>query len=38
VELIPEILIEKGDIKIHIPIAINRNDLRAVIQGMGCEL
>jgi hypothetical protein len=35
---IPEILIEKGEIKIHIPIAINRNDLRAVIQSLGCEL
>jgi transposase-like protein len=37
-ELVPEILIEKGDIKIHIPVAINRNDLRAVIQSLGCEL
>ena len=34
----PEILIEKGEIKIHIPIAINRNDLRAVIESLGCEL
>jgi hypothetical protein len=29
---IPEIFIEKGDIRIHISVAINRNDLRAVIQ------
>ncbi|MFP3040744.1 hypothetical protein LQZ19_02870 [Treponema primitia] len=34
----PEILIEKGDIKIHIPNAINRNDLRAVIEGLGWQL
>jgi transposase-like protein len=33
-----EILIEKGDIKIHIPIAINRNDLRTVIESLGCAL
>jgi hypothetical protein len=26
----PEILIEKGDIRIHIPLAINRNDLGTV--------
>jgi hypothetical protein len=31
----PEILIEKGDIKIHIPLAINRNELRAVIESIG---
>ncbi|MDR3335971.1 MAG: transposase [Treponema sp.] len=37
-EFIPEILIEKGDIKIHLPLAITRNDLRAVIQSLGCEL
>jgi transposase-like protein len=34
----PEILIEKGDIKIHIPITINRSDLKSVIQSLGCEL
>jgi transposase-like protein len=34
----PEILIEKGDVRIHIPIAIDRNDLRTVIQSLGCEL
>jgi hypothetical protein len=32
---IPEILIERGDIKIHIPVAINRRDLRTVIQSLG---
>jgi transposase-like protein len=31
----PEILIEKGDIKIHIPLAVNRNELRAVIESIG---
>jgi transposase-like protein len=35
---VPEILIEKGNIKVHIPIVINRNDLRAVIESLGCEL
>jgi hypothetical protein len=35
---VPEILIEKGNIKIHIPIVINRNDLQAVIESLGCEL
>jgi hypothetical protein len=35
---IPEILIEKGDIKVHIPVAINRQDLRAVIQSLGWSL
>jgi hypothetical protein len=34
----PEILIEKGDIKVHIPVAINRQDLRAVIQSLGWQL
>jgi hypothetical protein len=34
---IPEILIEKGDIKVHIPVAINRQDLRAVIQSLGWQ-
>jgi hypothetical protein len=33
----PEILIEKGDIKIHIPIAINRNDLRTVVESLGWQ-
>jgi transposase-like protein len=35
---VPEILIEKGSVKIHIPIAINRNELRAVIESLGCAL
>jgi hypothetical protein len=26
-ECMPEILIEKGEIRIHLPLAINRNDL-----------
>jgi hypothetical protein len=34
----PEILIEKGAVRIHIPVAINRNELRAVIEGLGCQL
>ncbi|GHT61666.1 hypothetical protein FACS1894109_20360 [Spirochaetia bacterium] len=34
---VPEILIEKGDIKVHIPVAINRQDLRAVIQSLGWQ-
>jgi hypothetical protein len=33
----PEILIEKGDIKIHVPLAISRNDLSTVLQGMGWQ-
>jgi hypothetical protein len=36
-EFVPEILIEKGKLKIHLPLAINWNDLRAVIQSLGCE-
>jgi hypothetical protein len=35
---IPEILIEKGDIKVHIPAAINRQDLRVVIQSLGWQV
>lgn len=34
----PEILIEKGDVKIHIPLALNRGELRAVMEGLGCTL
>ncbi|GHU11940.1 hypothetical protein FACS1894151_11590 [Spirochaetia bacterium] len=34
---VPEILIEKGDIRVHIPVAINRQDLRAVIQSLGWQ-
>ena len=33
-----EILIEKGEVKIHIPLAIGRNELRAVMEGLGCVL
>jgi len=31
----PEILIEKGDIKIHLPIEIKGNGLRAVLESLG---
>ena len=30
-----EILIEKGDVKIHIPLDVGRNELRAVMEGLG---
>ena len=35
---IPEMLIEKGDVKIYIPLEINPNQLRAVIEGIGASL
>ena|GEM_PF-858903 len=35
---IPEMLIEKGDVKIYIPLYINPNQLRAVIEGIGASL
>jgi hypothetical protein len=35
---VPEILIEKGDIKIHLPLVIKGNDLRTVIESLGCGL
>jgi hypothetical protein len=35
---VPEILIEKGNIKIHLPLAIKGNDLRTVIESLGCGL
>jgi len=35
---IPEILIEKGEVKIYIPLVINHNQLRAVIEGLGAAL
>jgi transposase-like protein len=38
IRYLPEILIEKGEIKIHIPVSINQNGLRAVIEGLGCQL
>jgi hypothetical protein len=34
----PEILIEKGDVKIHIPMGITRHELRAVVKGLGCQV
>ena len=33
-----EILIEKGDIKIRIPLTLGRNELRAVMEGLGAAL
>jgi transposase-like protein len=38
IRYMPEILIEKGDVRIHIPLSINRNELRSVIEGLGCQL
>ena len=35
---IPEILIEKGELKIHIPLAVGRDELRAIIEGLGVAL
>ena len=35
---IPEMLVEKGDVKIYIPLYINPNQLRAVIEGLGASL
>jgi len=35
---IPEILIEKGEMKIYIPLVINHNQLRAVMEGLGTAL
>jgi transposase-like protein len=37
-EYAPEILIEKGDVKIHIPLRMKWQELRAVIEGLGCQL
>ena len=33
-----EILIEKGELKIHIPLTVGRDGLRAVIEGLGAAL
>ena len=33
-----EILIEKGDVKIHIPLNLGRGELRAVMEGLGGAL
>ena len=35
---ISEILIEKGDVKIYIPLVINHNQLRVVMEGIGAAL
>ena len=35
---IPEILIERGEVKIHIPLELGRCELRAVMEGLGCVL
>jgi hypothetical protein len=32
----PEILIEKGSMRIHIPLALGHGELRAVMEGLGC--
>ena len=34
----PEVLIEKGDVKIHIPMTIGNSGLRAVIESLGAAL
>ena len=35
---IPEIIIEKGEVKIYIPVMINQNQLRAIMEGLGATL
>jgi len=35
---LPEILIEKGDVKIHIPLMIGSDELRSVMEGLGAAL
>ena len=35
VKNIPEILIEKGDVRIHIPLSAGCGELRAVMEGLG---
>jgi len=35
---IPEILIEKGDVKIHIPLVMGCGELRSVMEGLGAAL
>ena len=35
---IREILIEKGDVKIHIPLSMNVDELRAVMEGLGASI
>ena len=34
----PEILIEKGDVRIHIPLGIGRNELRGFMECLGAAL
>jgi hypothetical protein len=34
----PEILIEKGDVKIHIPLISGNRELRAVMEWLGCTI
>jgi len=34
----PEILIERGDVKIHIPLLLNQFELRSVMEGLGAIL
>jgi hypothetical protein len=38
VQQTPMMLIEKGDVKIHIPLNLERSELRAVMEGLGCAL
>jgi transposase-like protein len=33
-----EILIEKGEVKIHIPLMTGRGELRAIMEGLGASL
>jgi transposase-like protein len=35
---IPEILVEKGDVKIHIPLGMGVNEMREVMEGLGAAL
>jgi hypothetical protein len=35
---VKEILIEKGEVKIHIPLALGRGELREVMEGLGAAL
>ena len=37
-EHVPEILIEKGDVKIHIPMTVGNSGLRAVIESLRAAL
>jgi hypothetical protein len=34
----PEILIEKGEVKIHIPLISGNRELRLVIEWLGCAI